>query len=46
MACACNAKSGKFPVVYSNGSAYKTYSTAMEAAAAAKRIGGKVLPQK
>jgi len=39
VACNCAAKTGKF-VVYKNGSKINTYSTKMEADAAAKRIGG------
>lgn len=42
MACACNAKSGKFTVYLKGGGKYKTYSTKLEADAAAKRVGGTV----
>ena len=41
MPCACNTKAGKF-TVYKNGVKLKSYSTKMEADAAAKRVGGTV----
>ncbi len=45
MACACNAgktPAKKYTVLKPNGSVYKTYSSKIEADAAAKRVGGTV----
>lgn len=45
MACACNANKTagkKYTVLKPNGQVYKTYTTKIEADAAAKRVGGKV----
>jgi hypothetical protein len=48
MGCACNAKPSakatKYTVIKPSGQTYKTYSTKIEAEAAAKRVGGKVKP--
>ena len=46
MACNCTksnkTKTPSYTVVYSNGKTYKTYSSEIEAKAAATRIGGKI----
>lgn len=43
MPCACNSGS-KFTVLRPNGTIYKTFSTRVEADAAAARVGGTVRP--
>ena len=49
MACSCTKSSTatadkKYTVLKSDGSKYKTYKTRLEADAAARRVGGTVVP--